>query len=58
MKAAIMSLRKVRHPSNYVPGRYTPKYSSNCADEIQSGDTVRCTITNKYNQFIPESYPN
>jgi large repetitive protein len=44
--------------SDYVPGRYTPSYSSNCAGEIQSGDTVRCTITNKYNQFIPGSYPN
>ncbi|MGC2563222.1 MAG: beta-propeller fold lactonase family protein [Nitrososphaeraceae archaeon] len=43
--------------SDYVPGRYTPSYSSNCAGEIQSGDTVRCTITNKYNQFIPGVLP-
>jgi YVTN family beta-propeller protein len=43
--------------SDYVPGRYTPSYSSNCAGEIQPGDTVRCTITNKYNQFIPGVLP-
>jgi YVTN family beta-propeller protein len=43
--------------SDYVPGKYTPSYSSNCAGEIQSGDTVRCTITNKYNQFIPGVLP-
>jgi YVTN family beta-propeller protein len=43
--------------SDYIPGRYTPSYSSNCAGEIQPGDTVRCTITNKYNQFIPGVLP-
>jgi YVTN family beta-propeller protein len=43
--------------SDYVPGRYTPSYSSNCASKIQLGDTVRCTITNKYNQVIPGVLP-
>ena len=42
---------------DYVPGKYTPSYSSNCAGEIQAGDTVRCTVTNKYNQFIPGILP-
>jgi YVTN family beta-propeller protein len=42
---------------DYVPGKYTPGYSSNCAGEIQAGDTVRCTVTNKYNQFIPGILP-
>jgi hypothetical protein len=42
---------------DYVPGRYTPSYSSDCAGTIQTGDTVRCTITNKYNQFIPGTLP-
>jgi YVTN family beta-propeller protein len=42
---------------DYVPGRYTPNYSSDCAGTIQTGDTVRCTITNKYNQFIPGTLP-
>ncbi len=38
---------------DYVPGFYTPNYSSDCAGTIQEGDTVSCTITNKYNPFIP-----
>jgi YVTN family beta-propeller protein len=42
---------------DYVPGKYTPSYSSNCAGEIQAGDTVRCVVTNKYNQFIPGILP-
>src|SRR5919106_1325456 len=42
---------------DYLPGKYTPSYSSNCAGEIQAGDTVRCTVTNKYNQFIPGILP-
>jgi YVTN family beta-propeller protein len=42
---------------DYAPGKYTPGYSSNCAGEIQAGDTVRCTVTNKYNQFIPGILP-
>jgi YVTN family beta-propeller protein len=42
---------------DYVPGKYTPSYSSNCAGNIQTGDTVRCTITNTYNQFIPGILP-
>jgi YVTN family beta-propeller protein len=42
---------------DYVPGKYTPSYSSNCAGNIRTGDTVRCTITNKYNQFIPGILP-
>jgi YVTN family beta-propeller protein len=42
---------------DYVPGNYTPSYSSNCAGEIHAGDTLRCTITNKYNQFIPGILP-
>lgn len=42
---------------DYVPGKYTPSYSSDCAGTIQTGDTVRCTITNKYNQFIPGTLP-
>src|ERR687890_1151575 len=39
--------------NDYVPGFYTPNYSSDCAGTIQGGDTVSCTITNKYNPFIP-----
>ena len=31
---------------DYVPGKYTPSFSSDCAGTIQTGDTVRCTITN------------
>jgi YVTN family beta-propeller protein len=42
---------------DYVPGKYTPSYSNNCAGTIQAGDTVRCTITNKYNQLIPGTLP-
>jgi YVTN family beta-propeller protein len=38
---------------DYVPGRYTPSYSSECAGTIQAGETVSCTISNKYNPFIP-----
>jgi YVTN family beta-propeller protein len=38
---------------DYVPGRYTPSYSSGCAGTIQAGETVNCTISNKYNPFIP-----
>src|SRR5215216_3555988 len=38
---------------DYVPGRYTPSYSSKCAGTIQAGETVSCTISNKYNPFIP-----
>ena len=38
---------------DYVPGFYTPNYSSDCAGTIQGGDTIICTITNKYNPFIP-----
>src|SRR5918996_1019682 len=38
---------------DYVPGRYTPSYSSECAGTIQAGKTVSCTISNKYNPFIP-----
>ena len=39
--------------NDYIPGFYTPNYSSDCAGTIQGGDTVSCTITNKYNPFIP-----
>src|SRR5215212_3809670 len=39
--------------TDYVPGRYTPSYSSECAGTIQAGETVSCTISNKYNPFIP-----
>ena len=39
--------------NDYVPGFYTPNYSSDCAGTIKGGDTVSCTITNKYNPFIP-----
>ena len=42
---------------DYVPGKYTPSYSSNCTGNIQAGDTVRCTITNTYNQIIPGILP-
>jgi YVTN family beta-propeller protein len=42
---------------DYVPGLYTPNYSSDCAGTIQGGDTVICTITNKYNPFIPGILP-
>ncbi|MDQ3971130.1 MAG: hypothetical protein M3227_05540, partial [Thermoproteota archaeon] len=38
---------------DYVPGRYTPSYSSECAGTIQAGKTVSCTISNTYNPFIP-----
>ena len=38
---------------DYVPGRYTPSYSSECTGTIQAGETVSCTISNKYNPFIP-----
>jgi YVTN family beta-propeller protein len=38
---------------DYVPGHYTPTYSSDCSGTIQGGETVSCTITNKYNPFIP-----
>ena len=38
---------------DYVPGRYTPSYSSECAGTIQAGETMSCTISNKYNPFIP-----
>src|SRR5215212_5361853 len=38
---------------DYVPGRYTPSYSSECAGTIQAGETLSCTISNKYNPFIP-----
>jgi YVTN family beta-propeller protein len=38
---------------DYIPGRYTPSYSSECAGTIQADETVSCTISNKYNPFIP-----
>jgi YVTN family beta-propeller protein len=38
---------------DYVPGRYTPSYSSECTGTIQADETVTCTISNKYNPFIP-----
>jgi YVTN family beta-propeller protein len=38
---------------DYVPGRYTPSYSSECAGTIEAGETMSCTISNKYNPFIP-----
>jgi YVTN family beta-propeller protein len=42
---------------DYVPGLYTPNYSSGCVGTIQGGDTVSCIITNKYNPFIPGILP-
>src|SRR6476661_5257782 len=39
--------------ADYVPGKYTPSYSSDCNGTIKSGETKNCIITNKYNPFIP-----
>ena len=39
--------------SDYVPGKYTPNYSVDCKGTIKSGEIKNCTITNKYNPFIP-----
>ncbi len=39
--------------SEYVPGKYTPSYSADCNGVVKAGETNNCTITNKYNPFVP-----
>src|SRR3954452_21429026 len=39
--------------SEFVPGKYTPSYSTECNGVIKAGETNNCIITNKYNPFVP-----
>ena len=39
--------------SQFVPGKYTPSYSTECNGVIKAGETNNCIITNKYNPFVP-----
>ena len=39
--------------SEYVPGKYTPSYSADCNGVVKAGETNNCTITNRYNPFVP-----